>query len=269
MAGKCKRRHVAVLLPGTEVAAVPLKWQLLLGVSIAANILLTNAASVLLSYPIQVVFKSSKLLVAMAVKSCVFRQPNSRTDVLAAVLLTMGLCCFLVPGTMAAAAPAPIAAAAAATANAVDASTPEVDAMMATKNHLDMDVFAVSHRQLLGCLAVGVALLAEAVMLNLQEHLFFARYHKSNAWVMFTGYLYCSLALQGYAVVTNKASGMAATLGKLVTAGGELTVLLVVFPVLLFLGVQCLLVMVRRHGAVVATMAGVTRKVAAFLLSYM
>jgi drug/metabolite transporter (DMT)-like permease len=77
--------------------SVPIRIQLALGASIAGNVLLTNYATEYLSFPIQVIFKSSKLMVAMFIRSVVFKKPNKRIDYYCATLLSAGLICFMWP----------------------------------------------------------------------------------------------------------------------------------------------------------------------------
>ena len=128
---------------------VPAHVQLALGVSIAGNVLLTNYATEYLSFPIQVVFKSSKLLVAMLVRSVVFSKPNKRIDYYCAIMLSLGLIGFMWPSS---------------------SHTP-------TENEGDMDP---SSKFVVGVLCVLGSLIAEAVMLNVQEFYLFQQYEVST-----------------------------------------------------------------------------------------
>ena len=159
----------------------------MLGAAIAGNILLTNRATVLLSYPIQVVFKSSKLLLAMAVRRFVFGKRNSTVDCVAAVLLCAGLGCFLAP---AATSHSPShdhshdthahtvlgADGAAGVAGGVGGNGSfagvEVGGGVAGVLHAAPTLWEF----MLGIASIVGALFAESAMLNLQEHYFFEKY---------------------------------------------------------------------------------------------
>ncbi len=147
----------------------PLLLNVLMGAAIAGNMLLTNRATVLLSYPVQVMFKSSKLLLAIMVRTFVFGRSSPPMDWVAALMLCIGLACFMIPShdTAAAAAVATTAATAAATAaHEASASTPPV---------VDAGGDFV-----LGVLNVVGALFAETAMLNIQEHYMFRTYNATK-----------------------------------------------------------------------------------------
>ncbi len=135
---------------GSVCSRVPWHTQLALGVSIAGNVLLTNYATEFLSFPIQVVFKSSKLLVAMAVRAIIFHKPNKRIDYWCGIALSLGLIGFMWPSSS--------------TSDSPDAPT---DNVLGSKFGL-------------GLVCVLGSLLAEAVMLNVQEHYLFQKYEVST-----------------------------------------------------------------------------------------
>lgn len=156
---------------------VPLRIQLALGLSIAGNVLLTNYATEYLSFPVQVVFKSSKLLVAMAVRALIFRKPNKAIDYYCGLLLSAGLIGFMWPSS----------------------------GSSSNSNE------SVEHSKfLLGLVCVLGSLIAEAVMLNVQEHYLFQQYQVSTEWVMMYGYLYSAISqmalLLGVGEVGHKSS---------------------------------------------------------------
>jgi hypothetical protein len=176
----------------------PLALRLALGAAIAGNILLTNRATVLLSYPIQVLFKSSKLLLAMGVRRCVFGRPNATVDYVAAVLLCAGLAAFMVPSDHAAAtaeavsAPA-VAAVSSTSAAAVTAavmvagdaarSGPGGGAAAAVGLAADALRAPTPWELVLGVASIAGALFSESAMLNLQEHYFFEKHRMSRVCV--------------------------------------------------------------------------------------
>lgn len=140
---------------GTTCSRVPMSIQLGLGVSIAANVLLTNYATEFLSFPVQVVFKSSKLLVAMAVRAIVFHKPNKRIDYVCGVMLSLGLIGFMWPS------------------GGSDSSLLGGDEGELTG----------TTRFIVGLTCVMGSLIAEAVMLNIQEHYLFQKYEVSTVRV--------------------------------------------------------------------------------------
>ena len=129
----------------TPAVSVPLYLQLALGASIAGNVLLTNYATEYLSFPVQVIFKSAKLLVAMAIRAFLFKKPNPRIDYLCATLLSLGLIGFMWPDG-----------------DGGGSST------------------TINSRFWLGLACVVGSLIAEAAMLNIQEFYLFGKYGMST-----------------------------------------------------------------------------------------
>ena len=113
------------------------------------------------SYPVQVVLKSSKLLVTMFMRRAFFHSRNSRVDIVAATLLTVGLAGFLVPQDFFSADGA--------------AAVPESEGGMPPVG---------SRRFILGLLAIAVALAGEAGMYIVEDNILFTRYHVSHTFIM-------------------------------------------------------------------------------------
>ena len=192
---------------------VPLPLQIVVGACIAGNILFTNVATVILSYPIQVIFKSSKLLLAMAVRALIFKKPNSLSDYFAAMLLCAGLACFLIPSHS-------------------DGGHRPANEAATDASELSTDEYVT------GMLCVFASLLAEAGMLNLQEHYLFERYRVTEVtqhscrcgvvdlllyfkpsshlcrvvllqeWVMAYGYLHCTIVQLVFAELSGQVGGL-------------------------------------------------------------
>jgi drug/metabolite transporter (DMT)-like permease len=134
---------------GNACTRVPAHMQLALAISIAGNVLLTNYATEFLSFPIQVVFKSSKLLMAMFVRAVIFRKPNKRIDYYCAVMLSLGLVGFMWPSS-------------------------------SHSENADEGAFDPTSKFTIGLICVVGSLIAEAVMLNVQEFYLFQRYEVST-----------------------------------------------------------------------------------------
>lgn len=140
---------------------VPAKYRLMLGACLAANVFFTNIASSLLTYPVQVVLKSSKLLVTMFMRRAFFHSRNSRVDIIGATLLTVGLAGFLVPQDYF------DATSTAALAEGVEGMPP-----------------VGSRRFILGIVAICLALAGEAGMYIVEDNILFTRYHVSHTFIM-------------------------------------------------------------------------------------
>lgn len=218
--------------PTVSPTAVPLYMQLALGASIAGNVLLTNYATEYLSFPVQVIFKSAKLLVAMLIRATVFKKPNKRIDYYCGIMLSLGLIGFMWPDS--------------------PSEGEEGTALNPT--------FAM------GILCVVGSLIAEAAMLNIQEFYLFNKYGVSTDWVMMYGYLHSTLSQLVLLVVAGKlVSTMELLFGALEPM---VSVLLVVFPLFMWAGVSFLLLLVKHHGSVAASAANVIRKIIAVGFSF-
>lgn len=105
----------------------------------------------------QVVLKSSKLLVTMVMRKAFFNSSNSRADYLCATLLTVGLAGFLVPH----------------------------DYFDPNSNSGGMGMPEVGSRDfVLGLVAIAVALAGEAGMYIVEDNILFTRYHVSHTFIM-------------------------------------------------------------------------------------
>jgi adenosine 3'-phospho 5'-phosphosulfate transporter B3 len=212
------------------------------GLSIVASlsVVLTNKGSVLLNYPTQVVFKSSKLLFVMVMRAIFLRSKRrpSLAEVAGAVIVVVGLTGF--------------------TWASHKTSTPSIHKAVASSSILPNDF-------VLGVIVIIIALICDTLLYMGEEAYCFSTYQSSNVEVILFTTMFGVFNTFGTLCVTGKVTESIAY----ATSEPRLVIFVIAFSACNFLGTHFLLSIVSEFDANYAVMATSVRKMCTILLSFL
>ena len=228
----------------------PVKVYLLISVFMFLSTALTAEASQRLSYPTQVIFKSSKLLFVMLLRSLVFRHQKLVTspgELIGAVKIVLGLILFTWATSEGKKYPLPSSHLPSSASNAVFAAG-----------------YDVQFSAVLGVTAILIAICCDAGLYLGQERLCFVDHQATETEVLVAINVFASC----YAMLTLLVSGRAVESFHYLVATPKLAILVVAFSVFLYAGTYVLLMLVRHHGSPAAVVVTSTRKLFTIVFSF-
>lgn len=240
----------------------PIKYYIVISLLAVVASVATNEASLRLNYPTQVIFKSSKLLAVMFVRSIMMKQHKlTSMDIGSALTVIAGLAAFTY-GThqskLMMKASSSISTAAAAVPMTTTTTT-SGDMMIGSIDHHHISSFMI------GVIAVLIAVGADAMLYIVEEKYCFHTFGSSNGEII--------VFLNGFAALH---AGAALTVsGKLgeslsyLAATESLLPLVVAFSLCNFVGTTAILSVVSEFGSPSAIIVTNTRKVCTILGSYL